>query len=588
MFDTPDGSSPRPSRTAITTGGRHARPGWIAVTVRPQAAALTCVAGSLLLWIVGFAGADPRELGRFGLLSLFNSATVTALILLLGSMLVCIYQNRPGWVVGAHLVTYLALVHGTPAVLYGTVRYAWSYKHLGVVDYIARTGQVDTGIDVNPIYHNWPGLFAASAWIADLGGDGSAMSIALWAPLGFNLILLVVLRYLFRGLTENPAVVWLALLVYFTMTWVGQDYFSPQAIGNILYIAVAGFLLRHRRGGVVRTLVFALVVTAVTVSHQITLVVLLLAIAALVVLRRTAGWYLPVIAVGIVVTWAFTIAGDYTTVHLEELVSGFGQPLSNADATFSKSEGADAAQRLVVWGDRFTVFAGGALALLGVWRTRRRGTLQWSAVILMLVPVTVVVAMSFGGEALLRVFLFSAPFISFLAAEACAPRADREGVDPRGLAVAVAAVALLLPGFLLGYYGKERQNYFTSEEVAVSEWVAATAPAGSLLVEGDTNYPRQFSHYEKFDFVAIAREPSVEQLEARPAQTLQRWLSGDRYVDGYVLITRSQNVGVEMGNSLSPGSLTAIDKTLSGSPLFTVVYESRDAKVFTLSELGRR
>ena len=37
----------------------------------------------------------------------------------------------------------LALVHGTPAVLYGTLRYSWAYKHVGIVDYILRTGTVD-------------------------------------------------------------------------------------------------------------------------------------------------------------------------------------------------------------------------------------------------------------------------------------------------------------------------------------------------------------------------------------------------------------------------------------------------------------
>ena len=99
-----------------------------------------------------------------------------------------------------------------------------------------------------------------------------------------------------------------------------------------------------------------------------------MAVAALVVTRRTRGWYLPVIAVAIVSAWALTFAGDYTIYNFRDLISGFGQPLSNADATFSKSDGAVGAQQVVVWGDRFTVAAGAAFALLGVWRTRRAGT----------------------------------------------------------------------------------------------------------------------------------------------------------------------------------------------------------------------
>lgn len=566
----------------------RSRPGPAARTVLPQAVALLGVAGSVLLWTVGFAGADPREMGGLGLLSYFNSAIVGALLLLLGSALVCIYQHRPGWVVGTHLVTYLALIHGTPAVLYESVRYSWSFKHLGVVEYILRTGTVDPALEVSTIYNNWPGMFAASAFIADLSGVGTANAVALWAPLGFNLILLIVLRYLFRGLTDRPAVVWLALLIYFTMTWVGQDYFSPQAAVYILYLGVVGVLVRNRRGSVMRTLVFALLVAATAVTHQITLIILVMAVTALVVTRRTHGWYLPVIAVGLVSAWALTFASDFTSTHFRDLLFGFGQPLANADATFSKSDGADAAQRLVVWGDRFTVAVAAGFALLGVWRTRRSGTLQWSAVILMLVPVTVLVQMSFGGEVLLRVFLFSAPFIAFLAAEACAPRDGTDGVDLRRFWTAALAIVLILPGFLLGYYGKERQNYLTDQEIAATQWIATNAPAGSLLVEGDTNYPRQLSHYEKFTYVPLSDEPAAESLLANPEETLHGWLSNPRYTEGYVLITRSQKIGVEMDSSLPPAGLTRIERVLTASPRFTVAHRSDDATVFTLSEFGRR
>lgn len=587
MLDTREGQRRR-SRPPAKHRRARSGPGEVLRVVRAQAVMLLCVAGSILLWCVGFLGADPREMGGLGLLSQFNSATVAALLLLLGSTLICIFQHRPEWVVGTHLVTYLALVHGTPAVLYENVRYAWSYKHLGVVDYILRTGHVDPGADVNPIYHNWPGMFAASALIADLGGEGTANAVALWAPLGFNLILLVVLRYLFRGLTDRQPVILMALLIYFTMTWVGQDYFSPQAVVYILYLGMVGLLARHRQGSTPRTLVFLLLVAAMAVTHQITLVILLLAVGALLMLRQVHGWRLMVMAVAIVATWALTFAGDYTLSNFEDLLSGFGQPLSNAEATLGKSDGAVATQRLVVWGDRFTVAAAVVLALLGAWRGHRSGTLHWTPVILMLAPVAILMQMSFGGEALLRVFLFSAPFMAFLAAECCAPRTGAGTVDTSRLWVAVLVIALVFPGFLLGYYGKERYNYFTDQEIAASQWVAVHARPGSLLVEGDVNYPRQLLDLEKFTYVPIAYEPSVERLLADPEDTLHQWLSSPRFVDGYVVITRSQKLGVELDGSLPPGSLTDLEDALTESPLFTVVYASPDATVFALSELGRR
>ena len=594
MLVTPE-MRPRPQphphpHTHAATAGRHrrgrSRHAAAARGVRAQAVALLCVAGSILLWTVGFAGFDARAMGGYGLLTGFNSAVVAALVLLLGSTLVCIHQSRPGWVVGVHLVTYLALIHGTPAVLYDNVRYAWSFKHLGVVDFIMRTGTVDPGTDVNPIYHNWPGLFAASALVSDLAGEDAARAIAIWAPLGFNLILLVVLRYLFRGMSTRPAVVWMALLIYFTMTWVGQDYFSPQAAVYILYLGAVGLLLRERHGGAARTALFILLVAAMAVTHQITLVIVLMSIVALVVTRQTRGWYLPVIAVLVISAWALTFAHDFTVTNLEDLVSGFGRPLANADATFSKSDGASGSQLVIIWGDRFTVAIAVAFAVLGFRRTRGRGTPQWAAVVLMVVPIAVLVQMSFGGEALLRVFLFSAPFIAFLAAEACAPSGHAGAIDRRRMAMAVAVVVLVLPGFLLGYYGKERHNYFTDKEIAAARWVADTARPGSLLVEGDVNYPRQLAGAEKFAYVPIAYEPSVERVLGDPATSLHEWLSDPRYTDGYVMITRSQKIGAEMDGTLPRGALTQLEGELVTSPLFKIVHRSRDATVFTLSDYG--
>ena len=96
-------------------------------------------------------------------------------------------------------------------MLYGTLRYSWAYKHVGIVDYILRTGTVDPTIGVGGIYHNWPGFFAGSALLTSLAGSPDALRIATWAPLVFNLMNLVVLRYVFRGLTRNTRLIWLGL-----------------------------------------------------------------------------------------------------------------------------------------------------------------------------------------------------------------------------------------------------------------------------------------------------------------------------------------------------------------------------------------
>src|SRR5699024_11722960 len=89
--------------------------------------------------------------------------------------------------------------------------------------------------------------------------------------------------------------------------------------------------------------------------------------------------------------------------------------------TFAKSAGATGAEALVSWGDRSTVALAVLIALAGAWRMRRMGYPRKAALVLMAAPAATMVQTSFGGEALLRVYLFAAPFIAFLAACACLP-----------------------------------------------------------------------------------------------------------------------------------------------------------------------
>lgn len=576
----PEGLPPRPGRNGSTALRR--RP----VAQAPQTpsnyglATLPVVAA--LLWVLGLRGADPRDMTELGLVSLLSAGPIAALVLLCVGMLLALHWNVAEWLLGLHLVTFLALIHGTPALLYGTVRYAWSYKHVGIVDYILRTGTTDPEIAVGGIYHNWPGFFAGSALLTDAAGQTDALAIAIWAPLAFNLLNLVVLRYVFRGLTRNTRLVWLGLWIFFLISWVGQDYFSPQAMVYALYLACIGLLVRR---SVTRPMLaaFVVLVSVIAASHQITPMMLFIAVSALVLLRRTPGWYLPLIAAGVTAAWALLAARSYTIPGLQDLIASFGQPVANAGETLDKAIVANTSQLLVVGGGRAVVVVATAVALVGAWRSWRARGLGLTAVLLMALPAALVVTTGFGGEVLFRAFLFAAPFIAFLAASACLPR-DGRGFPVKNLVVTTLLTAVLLPGFLLAYFGKEQQNYFSPAEVQAVAWVDEQARPGSLLVEGNRNYPAQFRHYERFTYVAIDLEPAEANraLLADPADELRTWLSDPRYADTYVLITRGQKIAVDTQQTMPVGSLDRIEVALRRSPDFRVAYETADATVFTL------
>jgi hypothetical protein len=397
---------------------------------------------------------------------------------------------------------------------------------------------------------------------------------------------LLVLRYVFRGMTRNRSLVWLGLLFFFLINWVGQDYFSPQALAFVLYLGLIGLLIRHSTH---RTHIapFAIIVATLAVSHQITPLMMLFAVSALVATRRARGWYLPLVAFALVAGWALTGARDYTLTNLQDLVTEFGNPVGNADQTLDKAAALSGAELLVVWGGRFTVIVALAVALLGLGRRRHRRDLRVTATVLMILPTLLVLTTGFGGEVLFRAFLFAAPFIAFLGADACLPRSSR-GFPPLSLLAAAVTTVLVVPGFLLGYFGKERQNYFTPGEVQAAAWLDAHAQPGSLLVEGSTNYPTRFLDYEKFTYVPIDREPGDTTMEllADPAGKLTEWLNNPKYTGAYVLLTRGQSIAADTEASMPEGSLERIEFALRHSKGFRIAFETPDAAVFTLSEPG--
>ncbi len=556
--------------------------------------ALTAV---VQLWLIGLWRADPRAMTDLGLASLLGWPTVAALLVLTASFSFALVRRAGDLVLGAHLLTLILLVHGTPAVLFGTLRYAWAWKHLGIVDYILRHGRVDTAIENLGVYHNWPGFFGASALLADLADPANLIEVSIWAPVAFNVANLLVLRYLYRACGADRSHTWLALVFFFVTTWVGQDYFSPQALGYVLFLVLVATVLRHFRrptplpGAVsagrptaIPLLLVTLLLIAIAMSHQITPMIAFLALSVLCVFRQIRGWYLPVMALLAMAGWALTAARNYTLVNLADLLSELSDPLANAGNTFEKSATLRGAQIIVSFAGRAVIIIVVLVAIVGVIRMARRRQLDRAMLLLMLTPGLLLFLTAFGGELLFRIFLFASPFLSYFAAAAFTA-GRRAGAPIRSWPAALPQILLtilLIPFFLLAYYGKDQQNYFTAAEVAAGRWIAENSVPGTLLVRPNTNYPHDFHNYEYVRTVGISAEaePDRQRFLADPAGVLARWFEGPATPRAFVLITRSQKISNDSVGPMPPGAVQHIEDVLSASPLFDEAYRNEDAVVF--------
>ncbi len=199
---------------------------------------------AVLLWLVTLTRIDLDAMSGLGLLSVLPWTGYVALIVLTISFFVGVHQGRSVLEMTLHIGVLIVIFHATPALLSGTVRYSWTWKHIGIVDFIQRNGLVDPDIGVLDVYHNWPSAFGTAAFLTELAGFKTAASFAAWAPTLFNGLFVTALISIFGSLTSNRRIVWTAAWLFVVTNWVGQDYFSPQAFTFFLYLVTIGILLR--------------------------------------------------------------------------------------------------------------------------------------------------------------------------------------------------------------------------------------------------------------------------------------------------------------------------------------------------------
>lgn len=223
--------------TSIRTRKRNA------VAALPWAKLIPVIlaAAALALWGATLGQIDYSQITDLGLVSVLPWGAYAALVLLSISFFIVQAQSAYSERLAALQVVLLVLMlYGIPSLTQEVARFGASWKHVGVIDMILRTGNVDPALDA---YNNWPGFFILGALITKTAGLSSAIPLLGWAPVAFNLLFLLPVRMLMLAATPDRRVVWLGVWFFYLANWVGQDYFSPQAFGYLLALVTLGILL---------------------------------------------------------------------------------------------------------------------------------------------------------------------------------------------------------------------------------------------------------------------------------------------------------------------------------------------------------
>ncbi|MDP9269520.1 MAG: hypothetical protein M3P14_00830 [Chloroflexota bacterium] len=586
-------------------------------------AAIVFILIAAACWAVALHHADLGRISGYGLLAALPPTYYLALgILACGFALLASRRRVQPVLLGTYVVGLVVMLHATTAILYAEPRYAWTYKHLGVIDYIATHGEVHRSID---IYNNWPGFFALNAWFSKLAGV-APIDYAAWAQVFFELANVAAILFALRGVTRNPRLQWTAAWLFIVGNWIGQDYLAPQAFTFFLVLVILGLVVRcaapatppHTRVGrrlkgmIDRTAAAALrgrslreperaggqlpawaallfgglCYLAVVVSHQLSPIMLILSVAALALAtRRPPLWVLAGLVA--IEAWWLALGYDFVSKHFQLFdvnPSASARPSGYLQHGLpGVALGADASRAAIV------VIA--VLAVAGVVRRLRAGHWDVTPAALAVAPVIVVTFQSYGGEGPLRAFLFALPWLAFFAAAACSPaRAAKTALGRSWRLLAVSCVVGV--GTLFGYFGQEMINHVVPDDVAASRWYLDHAPRESSLTYVAPNFPERLNARYVYHLAAppaLTEMPGFRPhlLGARDVHSLESLLGDDNSPRRFVALSPSQERYARLYRLTPPGSFAHFARALLASPDFELVYRRGFAFIFLFAPRSR-
>lgn len=555
---------------------------------------------ALVLWAWGLADVNLRAMSDYGLLSVLPTVWFLALAALTVGFLFVLDRTEPARrLLGAYVLTLVAMVHGTPALLADTPWFSSAYPQLGSIDTIARTG--DLGVDGAglAIHAGWPGSPGFTALVSELTGFEPS-SLARWMPIAVVVVSLLALVHVYRAFTPDARVVWLGVWLVVLGNWIGHELFAPVGFASMLHLAVVALVVRldrwdetadgleqgrgahdplvARRRSLVAVVVLVLG-TAVAVSDLTTAIVMIASLGALDLARvARARWFALAIA-AVSILWVFGPALD--ALRSDALADAHDRGLRAETATTSPLDLdlVSAGHQAAVVADRFLVQAMIVLAAVGLIVLRRQRAA--TPILLLSAAPLVLVVLRFDADALFRIVTFALPWLAFAAASGLVALTDRRDVVT-SLGARAVVLTVLLISFLFADLGRLGVAHFTKQEVALADWIGDHAGAGTLVLVGSPNHPVGSTAADRITVVPItdARTPDLVAADEDPAEVLHALLSDGRFERRYLLLTRSMFEEQRFVPTTGPAELERIESAVRASDRFVIVEANVDGSVW--------
>jgi hypothetical protein len=574
--------------------------------------------GGLIGWIAIVSSLDPRAMDDRGLISILPVSAYLVLGLNAAAFVLTLRMRPlPVPLVTLEILTMILMMYGAPGFIEEMPRFVTAWLHVGFVDAIDSTGRLHPLRDAR---FDWPAFFVLAAFVRSVAGFDSSVGFLTWVPPVQVALYVGPLYLIYRSASPDPRLAWLAIWTFVLTNWVGQDYFSPQGLNVLFMLVIFGILLaafrrgpsdipvrlaqfvawvRRRlrvplplefevdpRGHASKDLSFRMrvgLVAAVVLlfgtsvaSHQLTPFAVVGGVIGLAVFRRlTLPGYVPIMIV-LLVSWLMFMATTFLAGHLAGLLEEVGQTDQLASTAVADRLGGSLGHLFVVQGRVVFTLAVWLLALIGGVRRLASGRIDLSLAILAIAPFGLMLFQSYGGEILLRVFLFALPFMAFFAAAAFLPRSRPASW---GLSIVLLVTSLALAGgMILSRYGNEKADMVTAAEYEGLVQLAAVAAPGDRIVSINHNVPADYFEWVEHRYVSVPNEFAYGDAHDVIDQIAANTPLGN---DAFLVLTRGQRAYAELFWNMSDEEWN--DRAEAVAQRMDLVYRNNDITVLRWS-----
>ncbi|CAN5340294.1 hypothetical protein BH09ACT7_BH09ACT7_06190 [soil metagenome] len=550
--------------------------------------AVTLLILALSIWWFALPLLEEDDGAKYGLLGTPGGALlILAMAAAVSSFVAAVFADRAFL---AALTVLAAVVIGrvTATLITEVPIYAWTYKHIGVVDYlIDHRSLAPYWTD---IYVRWPGFFTAMGWFSTVTGLDPVDAAHWFAPV-VDIMIVTVIGALVFGVTHRLRAALVAALLVQLVNWVGQDYYSPQAVSLVMAFSILALLLCSKQfvaAGYLSVPIFA----AIVATHQLTPVWLIAVVIALAVFRQLRPFWLPVIYVLI---WVAYVVPRLDSVSRYGLVKF--DPVANSAGTTVSERAESAGYQFTVVVDRgltVTIWVLAAVCILILWR---RKAMPWAAAILAYSPILLLGGQSYGGEATMRVFLYSMAGCALLLAPFLA-RALTGATAARRLVPRTVAWMLMLAFAIAGMHGYYSAWSFatvTRSQLDQSRWLLATNQENRVITvwAPGAGWPeRPSGDYVKFALADSLYDVPLDELRSsvlKEAPSADDMKELERSAQGggapvYVVLPRQLYQYDAWTGLFKPGVLDGLKKQLATRPGWTEVINDANTAVYRYSQ----